>query len=196
MISFSYIRRKIVFLYLYDLIDFDKVGNVTRTKRCDNERIAVSNFIYLICKYNQYLLREKAQKRGEKVEIPAFFKEELDSLLKKVEGGFVTKEFALNEVSKSCLGEVKRIIDGARCDKDIINELNRLVDINSMEFAKKFKGVVNKKQLEYIMTHISAQLMDEIGAILKSESIDKKTKSTLYKKIISYNGLVNTATRL
>lgn len=183
-----------MFLYLYGLIDFDDVGNVTTTKNCPDKRKVTSNFIYLVCKYNQYLLHEKSLKAKEKMEIPAFFKEDLENLLSKVESGQVTKEFALNAVSKSCLGEVKAIIDEAKCDREIINKLNALVDVNSLEFSKKFKGIVNKKQLEYIMTHISAKLMDEIGEILKTEVKDKKVKSTLYKKIISYNGLVNAAT--
>lgn len=185
-----------MFLYLYDLVDFDDVGNVTKTKHCKDEKKVVSNFIYLVCKYNQYLLHEKSLKAKEKMEIPAFFKEDLEKLLAKVESGQVSKEYVLNEVAKSSLPEVKKIIEEARCDKDIINNLNALVDVYSLEFSKKFKNIVNKKQLEYIMTHISAQLMDEIGEILKNEVSDKKVKSTLYKKIISYNGLVNAATKI
>ena len=46
------------------------------------------------------------------------------------------------------------------------------------------------------MTHISSQLMDEINALLKEGDEDKKSKSTLYKKIISYNGIVNAVTNL
>ena len=185
-----------MFLYLYDLIDFDKVGNVTKTNKCEDEKKVISNFIYLVCKYNQYLLHEKSLKAKEKMEIPSFFKDDLEKLLTKLENGRVTKEHALNEVAKSSLPEVKKIIEEARCDREIIDRLNALVDVNSLEFSKKFKGVVNKKQLEYIMTHISAKLMDEIGEILKNEVSDKKVKSVLYKKIISYNGLVNAVTML
>lgn len=185
-----------MFLYLYDLIDFDKVGNVTKTNKCEDEKKVISNFIYLVCKYNQYLLHEKSLKTKEKMEIPSFFKDDLEKLLTKLENGKVTKEHALNEVAKSSLPEVKKIIEEARCDREIIDRLNALVDVNSLEFSKKFKGVVNKKQLEYIMTHISAKLMDEIGEILKNEVSDKKVKSVLYKKIISYNGLVNAVTML
>ena len=185
-----------MFLYLYDLIDFDKVGNVTKTNKCEDEKKVISNFIYLVCKYNQYLLHEKSLKTKEKMEIPSFFKDDLEKLLTKLENGQVTKEHALNEVAKSSLPEVKKIIEEARCDREIIDKLNALVDVNSLEFSKKFKGVVNKKQLEYIMTHISAKLMDEIGEILKNEVSDKKVKSALYKKIISYNGLVNAVTML
>lgn len=185
-----------MFLYLYDLIDFDEVGNVTKTKYCDDVKKVASNFVYLVCKYNQYLLHEKALKAKEKLELPSFFKEDLEGLLAKVEKGQAKKEYALNEVAKNSLPEVKKIIEEARCDRDIVNNLNALVDVSSLEFSKKFKGIVNKKQLEYIMTHISAKLMDEIGEILKNEVKDKKIKSTLYKKIISYNGLVNAATEL
>lgn len=186
-----------MFLYLYDLIDFDKVGNVTKTKRLDDEKKVVSNFIYLLCKYNQYLIHEKSVKSGQKIEIPPFFKNDLDALLVKVEKGVSSKEYALNEVAKSCLPEVKKIIETARSDRDIINGLNAIVDVYSQDFSKKFKGAVNKKQLEYIMTHISAQLMDEITSILNRDDMqDKKVKSSLYKKIISYNGLVNAVTKL
>lgn len=189
-------KEEVMFLYLYDLIDFDGVGNVTKTRKCDDEKKVTSNFIYLVCKYNQYLLHEKSLKAKEKMEIPSFFKEDLEKLLSKIENGQVKKEYVLNEVAKSSLPEVKKIIEEARCDREIIDKLNALVDVNSLEFSKKFKGVVNKKQLEYIMTHISAKLMDEIGEILKNEVSDKKVKSVLYKKIISYNGLVNAVTML
>ena len=76
-----------------------------------------------------------------------------------------------------------------------MEKLNDLVDVNSLEFAEKFKKVTNKKQLEYIMTHISAKLMDEINDLL-CEIDDSKIKSKVYKKIIYYNGLVNAATEL
>ena len=184
------------FLYYYDLVDFDKNGNVKETKTCADLKKVTSNFIYLICKYNQNILHEKVLKTGKKMELSPFFKEGLGDLLDKVEKGRVSKEFAILEVAEKCLPEVKKICKEAINDREILTKLNSLVDINSQEYAKKFKTAVNKKQLEYIMTHISSQLMDEINALLKEGDEDKKIKSTLYKKIISYNGIVNAVTNL
>ena len=183
------------FLYYYDLIDFDSVGNVKGTKNCDDKNKVVANFLYMICKYNQNLLHEKSLKKGEKLELPAFFKTDLNNLLNDVENGTVSKEYAIVKISKNCLPEVKKICDEAKNDREILEKLNDLVDVNSLEFAEKFKKVTNKKQLEYIMTHISAKLMDEINDLL-CEIDDSKIKSKVYKKIIYYNGLVNAATEL
>ncbi len=183
------------FLYFYNLIDFDSVGNVSTTKNCDDKNKVVSNFLYLICKYNQNLLHEKSIKKGEKLELPLFFKTELNELLEDVEAGKISKEHALVKIEKNCLSEVKKICEEAKNDREILEKLNNLVDINSLEFAEKFKKITNKKQLEYIMTHISSKLMDEITLMLNDIN-DKQVKSKVYKKMIYYNGLVNAVTML
>lgn len=188
------------FLYLYDLVDFDENGNIKATKRYKDVKIVASNFLYLICKYNQNLLQEEAKKKGEKLELPPFFKEKLSTLLGKVESGEVSKEYALVSISKECSPVVKKICDNAINDAEIINDLNSLMSLDELSFSKRIKGITNKKQQEYIMTKISGELMDEITNLLAGEVSNEenpaKVKSNLYKKVISYNGLVNATMNL
>lgn len=186
------------FLYLYDLIDFDENGNVKETSLYDSDKKVASNFLYLICKYNQFLLKtsEKSQKEDEKVELPAFFKENLTPLLQKVEKGETSKEYALYKVSEYCLPTVKKIIEEAKNDEEIIHNLNTLVDIDAQKYSKKFKNIQNNKQREYIMTIIIGNLMEEIKRDLPQVDHDQKDKSSVYKKIISYNGLVSAISKM
>ena len=120
------------FLYLYDLVGFDENGNVKATKRYNDEKIVASNFLYLICKYNQFVLQEEARKKGEKLELPSFFKDKLSTLLGKVESGEVSKEYALVSISKECSPVVKKICDNAINDAEIINDLNSLVSLDEI----------------------------------------------------------------
>lgn len=196
----TYIGVYMSFLYLYDLVDFDENGNIKATKRYKDVKIVASNFLYLICKYNQNLLQEEAKKKGEKLELPPFFKERLSTLLGKVESGEMSKEHALVLISKECIPVVRKICDNAINDAEIIENLNGLISFNGLSFSKRVKDVTNKKQQEYIMTKISGELMDEITNLLAGEVSNEespaKVKSNLYKKVISYNGLVNATMNL
>ena len=69
------------FLYLFDLIDFDENGIVCEGSHGISQ--SQSNFLYLLSKYNQVILKE------ENLPIPDFFKSELFSVLEAVcEGNF------------------------------------------------------------------------------------------------------------
>ena len=184
------------FLYLYELMDFDENGNIKATKRYNDDKIVASNFLYLICKYNQFVLQDEAKKKGEKAELPPFFKENLSTLLEKVENGETSKEYALYKVSEYCLPTVKEIIEEAKNDEEIIHNLNTLVDIDAQKYSKKFKNIQNNKQREYIMTIIIGNLMEEIKRDLPQVDHDQKDKSSVYKKIISYNGLVSAISKM
>ncbi len=188
------------FLYLYELMDFDENGNIKATKRYNDDKIVASNFLYLICKYNQFVLQDEAKKKGEKAELPPFFKENLSTLLEKVENGETSKEYALVKISKECTPEVREICEKSINDEEIIEKLNGLITLDGLSFNKRVKGIINQKQKEYIMTKISGDLMDEITNLLagvyNEEDEPAKIKSSLYKKVISYNGLVNATMKL
>lgn len=185
------------FLYLYDIVDFDENGNIKKTKRYNNENVVASNFLYLICKYNQIILQNEVDDRGEKLELSPFFKEKLSPLLEDVEKGVSSKEYALQIISNSCLPKVQKILQEAKNDSEIISKLNALVSVEDNKFSEKVRGITNKKQQEYIMTKLSGELMDEISSLLdRQEENSPKEKSILYKKIIRYNGLVNATMNL
>ncbi len=187
------------FLYLYDLIDFDSNGNIKPTKRCSDEKIVASNFLYLICKYNQNILQEEAKKNGEKSILSAFFKQNLAPLLQKVESGEVSKEYALVIIARECSPKVREICENSINDAEIINSLNKIVSFSDLKFSQKVNGITNRKHQEYIMTKISGDLMDQITNLLAGNADEEdpvKIKSALYKKIISYNGIVNATMNL
>ena len=89
-----------------------------------------------------------------------------------------------------------QLSDAAKNDEEIIQNLNTLVDIDAQKYSKKFKNIQNNKQREYIMTIIIGNLMEEIKRDLPQVDHDQKDKSSVYKKIISYNGLVSAISKI
>ena len=176
------------FLYLFDMVDFDKeTKNVCETNRFTLEQ-ARSNYLYLVSKYNQNLLKEKD------IEVPEFFKEGLSDVLQNVEkGGDFEK--AKGSVLKNCLPEVKKAAQGVNCDEALIIRLNELVAENDKQFASKFSKAVNNLQLSYIITQISGRIFDET-VMLSLDLSDKKSKSNAFKNVIKYNGLMATADKV
>lgn len=176
------------FLYLFDMVDFDKeTKNVCATSRYSLEQ-ARSNYLYLVSKYNQNLLKEKD------LDVPEFFKEELSNVLQNVEnGGDFDKAKA--QVLKNCLPEVKKVAQSLNCDEALIFKLNELTSENDKQFASKFSKAVNNLQLSYIITQISGKIFDET-VTLSLDLSDKKAKSNAFKNIIKYNGLIATADKV
>lgn len=176
------------FLHLFGMVEFDKeTKNVCATSRFNLEQ-ARSNYLYLVSKYNQNLLKEK------NMEVPEFFKDELSNVLKNVEkGGDFEKAKSL--VLRNCLLEVQKQAKGASCDESLIVRLNELVAENDKQFASKFSKAVNNLQLSYIITQISGKIFDET-VTLSLDLSDKKAKSNAFKNIIKYNGLIATADKV
>lgn len=184
------------FLYFYDLIDFDADGRVKATKKYTNLNKAESNFLYLVAKYNQNIVKENSVNNEDSAVLPPFFKQELAPLLSSVESGEKSKEYALRVILANCCDEVKKASIDTKSDKELVLKLSSLVDVNAENYAKKFKKAVNKKQLEYVITQTAGNLMNEISNnVLKVDS-DAKVKSSVYKKVISYNGLMSVAANI
>lgn len=173
------------FLYLFDLVDFDAKGNVVGTKTVEISK-ARSNFLYLVSKYNQFFLKE------EKLPVPEFFKEKLSAVLADVEacGDYAA---ARKTVIAACLPKVQ--LYAKKSDKDLILALGNLVILKDKEFADTFQTAKNNLQLEYIITHISGLKYESILRLLKND-LSKEDKSKLFRSIIQYNSLINTAQRV
>ena len=142
------------FLRLFDLVDFDKDGNVCQTKRFALNK-ARSNYLYLICKYNQRFLEE------ENLAIPQFFKEDLYDLLENVEkGGDFSK--AKKKVLENCLPKIQLLAKKSSSDRQLLLGLNDKVVVKDIEFANKNRASVNNLALAYIITGISGQVEKKI----------------------------------
>ena len=176
------------FLYFFDMVAFDKDTREVCETNSFNLGQARSNFLYLISKYNQNILKEK------KEEVPSFFKEELSTVLEGVENGG-DFEKAKATVLKNCLPEVQKQADGAYCDETFIIRLNELAAESDKQFAAKFSKAVNNLQLSYIITQVSGKIFDETIALTMDMS-DKKAKSAAFKNIIKYNGLMVAADKV
>ena len=174
-----------MFLYLFDMVEFDEKGNVCANAKLDIEH-SRSNFLYLISKYNQQFLTEN----GEKV--PEFFKSQLNEVLFDVEshGNY---EKARKAVLSNCCPKVQLMAKLSSSDQDLVRKLNDKVSVADMEFACKFGKAVNNLQLQYIITNISGKVFDNICTLSTQDLSDKKNKSSFYKEIIKYNALVHTA---
>lgn len=170
------------FLYMLNLLDFDSQGKVKETKETSLPQ-AQSNFLYLVCKFNQNFLKEKG------LPVPEFFKEELSSVLENVEKG-QDYETAKKTVFSNCLPQVSALAN--QSEKDIISALVKSTSAYDLEFADKFKEAKNHLQLEYIMTVISSKVLSKAEQ-LKSQPQTKENKSKLFKELIKYNALVNAA---
>lgn len=172
------------FIYLFEKVDFDKNGNVCETKTCDINK-SRSNFLYLLSKYNQQLLQQS------ELPIPAFFKEELASLLQKVESGYDFSK-AKDEVVKNCLPQIQKIAKDSKCDKELVSKLNEIVYVKDASVVSDLKKADNQKHREYILTSLSGKLFENVSAQMMKTGVenDKKAKSNLFKDIIKYNSLV------
>lgn len=182
-------RKDMSFLYLFDVLDFDKNGHVCGSKSFD-ENHAKANFLYLLSKYNQSFLKD------EKMAVPDFFKKDLNDVLSDVEkGGDFSK--AEKKVLENCLKSVQSVAKSVKNEKDLIAKLNEKVVVKDKEFASDFKNLENNKHLEYVLTFISGQIFERASlATGKDFENDKKAKSNLFKDIIRYNSLVNTADKV
>lgn len=168
------------FLYFFDELNFDEKGEVCETKTVDKNN-ARSNFLYLICKYNQELLNEKNEP------IPEFFKTGLNKLLDEVENG---KNYEKNkkQILSECIPEVQACANSS--DRAMILQLNEFVSVSDKELSKKFENDLHRN---YVQTHISGRLFDEIERAKKTMMIkpEKKVKSEIFKKMIKYNRLAS-----
>jgi len=178
------------FLYFFDLVDFDSKGNVCETKRFDKDH-ARANYLYLISKYNQQFLSDK------KLEIPPFFKTDLNTVLQATENGVDFKK-AKQVVLANCTPEVQYWALKSKSDKEFIQNLNASVSIKDKAFAKNFSENMNNLHLAYVITAISGNIQMSITKILSSENAlgDPKTKSSVFKDLIKYNALVDTADKV
>lgn len=176
------------FLRLFDLVDFDKDGNVCQTKRFALNK-ARSNYLYLLCKYNQRFLEE------ENLAIPQFFKEDLYDLLENVEkGGDFSK--AKKKVLENCLPKIQLLAKKSGSDRQLLLGLNDKVVVKDIEFANKNRASVNNLALAYIITGISGQVEKKIEKQMDETITDQKSKSKLFKNVVKYNGLVSTADKV
>ena len=178
------------FLYFFDLVDFDSKGNVCETKRFDKDH-ARANYLYLISKYNQQFLSDK------KSEIPPFFKTDLNTVLQATENGVDFKK-AKQVVLANCTPEVQYWALKSKSDKELIQNLNASVSIKDKAFAKSFSDNMNGLHLAYVITGRIGNIQMVLTKILTEEKVlsDAKTKSMVFKDIIKYNALVDTAEKI
>ncbi len=175
------------FLHFFDEIDFDKNGMVCATKKVDINT-ARSNFIYLISKYNRLLLKSAGQK------VPAFFTEELPTVLKEIEGG---KDFLplKKKVLGNCLEKVQACAGGS--DYACINMLNELVpfptDCLDKGAKEKFEknAFLNDVEKGNAFTKAYNKTFSSIINLLQEN--DKKS---LYSQLISHNRIALAAERI
>lgn len=177
-----------MFLYLFDMMDFDKNGKVCASKETDLAH-ARSNYLYLISKYNQMFLKESG------AEIPEFFMKELNDVLFDVEnnGNF---EKAAKLVISNCVPKVQLMAKISSSQKDLIEKLNDKVAVGDKSLAQKLSKSVNNLQLQYTLTLISGQAFDKIYALKGQDLAETKNKSGLFKEIIRYNSLVETSDKI
>ncbi|MGN1201314.1 MAG: hypothetical protein ACI4R8_03570 [Candidatus Caccovivens sp.] len=173
------------YLYLFDLVDFDVNGDVCATKRCDLKQ-AQQNYLYLVSKYNQNLLKE------QNLPLSTFFKEDLQNVLK------MPYSFARKEVFANCLPEVEGLSNLS--DRDVILSLSENAKFADEKFACKvntaLEKAINNLNIEYILTSFSGKKYDEITSMMSNDYSEPAVKSKLFKDVIAYNSLVNLATNV
>ncbi len=172
-------------LQFFDLMSFDENGNV-----CGNQQTALaqarSNFLYLVCKYNQNFLKE------EKLPLPAFFKEQLGSVLEEVEKGG-SYEAAKAQVFSNCLPTVQTY---AHCaEAEAVKGLNKQVSLADLAFSQKVKNTVNNVHLGYVIYQNYVKIFDKIVA-LQMQDQTPANKSSLFKKVIQFNSLSSVADKV
>ena len=174
------------FLYLFDLIDFDENGIVCEGSHGISQ--SQSNFLYLLSKYNQVILKE------ENLPIPDFFKSELFSVLEAVcEGNFGASK---KKVLENCHLKVQQIANSAKSDKELISLLNDTISARDEDFAKLVGKNINHLQLAYIITSLSGKIEKKIELAIENGLQDKMVKSKTFKDIIKYNRLMLTAQKV
>ncbi len=178
------------FLLFFDLVSFDEKGSVNASSTNDINH-SRSNFLYLISKYNTYFLKE------DKLQIPDFFKDRLAEVLRDVEQGG-SFEKARKEVLKNCHPRVQMFANNSSSDREFISRLNSAVPVRDKDFSSSVKKVENDKHLAYILTALSGGLFQKISTtITKSDwNSNIKEKSALFKDVIKYNSLVDTASKV
>lgn len=178
------------FLHLFNLTDFDEAGKVCATTKVDINH-SRSNFLYLICKYNQAFLKE------ENLKVPEFFKEKLSSVLFEVENGG-DFEGAKKLIYKNCVPKVQNFLEKAKNEKECIVFLNENVSVKDKMFAAKFEKTINNLQLTYILTVISGKILEDVSRQSLNPSVfeDKESKSKIFKDVIKYNSLVSAADKV
>lgn len=178
------------FMYLFDMVEFDKKGKVCETKSLDLQH-SQSNYLYLVSKYNQAFLQDAG------MSIPSFFKENLNELLVSVENG---EDFSKAEkkVLSNCMPEVKAMAKSSESEQEFISKLNERVSVKDKVFLESLKNVGNDKHLKYVLTFCSGRLFEtaSIKALKADIHTDPKEKSKLFKDIINYNSLVRTADKV
>lgn len=193
--------EKVMFIWLSDLIGFDAAGELSATKICSIEQVC-SNFLYIVSKYNQRLIKDEAKTSNVKPKLPEFFMTELKGLLQKVENKEISFEKAEKQVISNCLPSIQKTYKNAKSKRDILCKLCEQVTLSDEDFTNKNAKTLasnggKNKFLQYIMTVVSGSLMTQVEkSICDGGLTDDKEKSKIFKGIISYNTLVQTAERL
>ncbi len=168
-------------LYLFDLIDFDENGAVCTTKKYGKED-AQKNFLYLISKFNQVLLKQQSLK------LPNFFKEDFQNTLK------MPYAYAKKAIFSNCLPEIENL--ASLPEQEVLFELIDTVKIADEKTISKLNSAVNGVQKGYIITSRFNKVFGNICSLIAKDEIDKAEKSMLYKNIIECNALSRMAEKL
>lgn len=186
------------FIYLFDLLDFDRHGNVCATKFMDLKH-AQSNFLYLISKYNQMFLKE------QDIDLPAFFKEDLADVLIDLETEEKTFEQAKALVLNHCLPQVQKF--ATENEKSLFLNLRDKVGFATLSVSDKsvkkmvdnFETCVNNKEKGNRITRKAGEKFNNICQVIANHLLDKEfdknEKSFLFKEVIAYNSLVKEAVK-
>lgn len=177
-----------MFLYMFDLLDFDENGKVCATTDVDLAH-ARSNYLYLISKYNQMFLEEN------KVPVPEFFKTQLKDILFDIEnnGNF---EKAAKCVIMNCCPKVQLIAKISKSQKDIIEKLNSKIVLQDKVMVEHCQKSKNERELEYRLAFLLAANSKTIERLKKEDLSVVSNKSKLFKNIIGANSMTETSVRL
>lgn len=177
-----------MFLYMFDMLDFDETGKVCATADVDLAH-ARSNYLYLLSKYNQMFLEENNAK------IPEFFKTELKDVLFDIEnnGNF---EKAAKCVIMNCCPKVQLIAKISKSQKDIIEKLNSKVVLQDKTMVEHCQKAKNERELEYRLAFLLAANSKTIERLKKEDLSVVSNKSKLFKNIIGANSMTETSVRL
>lgn len=171
------------FVRFFDLFDFDTNGDVCATKLCDENK-ARSNYLYLICKYNQRILKAK------KKETPEFFIEPLTKVLEAVEQGANYKKARVG-IAKYCEPEVAEILTKNSSDRLAIMAINELTSryVRSIDFEKKMRNSQFGANPTYA-THVLCVLAGKVDSDIERniENVDDPSvKKNVFKNIVTTN---------
>ena len=184
-----------MFLYLFDMLDFDDNGRVCATKEVDLAH-ARSNYLYLLSKYNQMFLKERAkdEKSVDKSE-NNFFRDELKDVLFDVEnnGNF---EKAAKCVLLNCCPKVQLIAKISKSQREIIEKLTDKLVLQDKEMAVHCQKAQNARELEYRLAFLLAANSKTIERLKKEDLSIVSNKSKLFKNIIGCNSMTETSVKL